>query len=329
MTSSPARSQALPGGGLNGWVEAAIFAAALSVLNVAYALGHQLGAHPVAFIAHAMPAAALALLLSAGVGPNWRPIIRHPLSWAIGIGIIVMEATYFMMVRYVSPADASLLVRLNVPISALLGAVVFSRPTSLRGLLGHLVVVGCIAWYVPAIDGDGRWMGVALGLACGLIMSTRWVAAEMHPWNRAAKTIVEKMSLTGLVLAVTSGVGLAILLVLMSIFSATDTHADWLPTPTQLFHPPTIAIAWFSGALVITTMQYLGFSTVVKIGAENFVATTALIPLVTVVLQVASVALGILQPIRLDWSVIPSMLGVGLGVMIVIWAGRQGTSKAE
>jgi hypothetical protein len=67
-------------------------------------------------------------------------------------------------------------------------------------------------------------------------------------------------------------------------------------------------------------MQYFGFSTVVKIGSENFLATTALIPPLTVAMQWAAVSAGILAPVPFQWSILPSMLVVFLGVLVVIWA---------
>ena len=315
--------------GLNGWLEAALFCVALAVLNITYAIGHQMGAHPVAFLAYAMITAALMLLAFTGIGPDWRKIVSHPLSFAIGGGIILMEATYFMLMRYVSPADASLLVRLNVPLSALLGYLVLGRGQSRMGLAGLALLLASILLYIPVMSANDRPLGVLLGITCGVIMSSRWLATEFHPANRAARTVIEKMRLTGLVLLVTSIMGAAILVGLMLLVERGSLAAPaWLPTPDDFLRAPTIGLGWFTGILVLTTMQYLGFSCVPKIRAENFVATTAFIPLLTAVFQVAAVALGILAPMPMFWTVLPPMLGVIAGVMLVIWSARTNMANS-
>ena len=58
-------------------------------------------------------------------------------------------------------------------------------------------------------------------------------------------------------------------------------------------------------------------------------ATTALIPLVTVVFQFAAIGLGILVPIAFNWAVLPPMLGVFFGVLLVIWSSRRPAQKSS
>ncbi len=311
-------------GGLNGWVEAGFFSFALAVLNVSYALGHQIGAHPVVFLVYAMNIAALTLLLFTGPGPHWRAIVRHPLSFAVGGGIIAMEATYYILLKYVTPADGSMLVRTNVPMAAILAALFLGRRTPPLGVFGIVIVVAGIAWYVPSMKADTLWIGVALGLACGTIMSLRAFATEFHPWNRKAHSIQDKMRVTGLVLLVTSALGTLLVGGLIAVVAAgAIVKPQWLPEPAHFAHWPTFALALFMGALVLTAMQYLGFSVVVKIRAENFMATTAFIPLVTIIVQMAAIALGILDPVPFAWSMLTPMGVVIVGVLIAIWAGRR------
>ena len=173
-------------------------------------------------------------------------------------------------------------------------------------------------------------MGVGLAVACAINMSMRAFATEFHPWNRAARTIREKMRVTGLVLLMTSLMGIAVVMGLMALVShGLLEQRAWLPEMHHFLHVPTVALGWFVGVFVLTTMQYLGFSVVVKIQAQNFVATTALIPLVTLAMQLVAVHLGILAPVPLDWSVLPAMLVVAGGVLVVIWAGNKGQRRGE
>ena len=195
----------------------------------------------------------------------------------------------------------------SVPVGAVMAFLLLRRRPSRLGLVGVAVVTAGILGYVPMIAPEHRMIGLLIGLGCASIMSTRAFAMELHPWNRQARTVVEKMRVTGLMLLVTSLMGLALLFSLMAMIEGgLMPPLAAIPTPRQLLHPPAIALGLFMGALVLTVMQYLGFSVVVKIRAENFLATTAMIPLVTIVFQLAAIALGILSPIPVDWGVLPA-----------------------
>ncbi len=310
--------------GLNGWVESGLFAIALAVLNISYGVGSQTGVHPVAFLVIAMLVAALCLLALTGPGPDWAAIVRHPLSFVVGFGIIAMEAVYYILVQHSTPTDGSLLVRLNVPMAALLGLMFFGRRPTWLALLGQAVVCAAIFGFALHIDAPNRALNITLAVGCGAIMSGRAFATEFHPWNRSAKTIREKLRLTGLVLLVTSMLGSAIVFGLMALTAQGVTPPlAGVPSIHHFQHPPTILLGLFVGAVVLTTMQYLGFSVVVKIQAQNFIATTALIPLVTLAMQLLAVHLGILAPVPVDWSALPAMLLVAAGVGLVIAGGRK------
>ena len=307
----------------DGWLEASLFVVALSVLNVSYGFGHQHGAHPVAFLVYAMPVAAISLLLVSGPGPDWRQVITHPLSLAVGSGIIAMEAVYYVLLTLVTPTDGSLLVRLGVPVAVALGVLLGrGRPTALA-LAGAAIIVAAVAWFTPRMQTTAPWTALALGTGCAVIMTLRSFAAEYHPWNRQARSIIEKMRVTGLMLLVTSAIGAGLVLaVVAAAANGLITAPAWLPTVRDLTHPPTIALALFVGILVLTAMQYLGFSVVVKIGTESFIATTALIPVATLVVQEAAVRTGLLAPIAIDSQVLPPMAAVIVGVALVI-AGKR------
>jgi drug/metabolite transporter (DMT)-like permease len=312
--------------GVSGWVEAVLFALMLAVLNVSYGVGQQTGVHPVAMLVWAMPVAALSLLAVSGLGPDWRRILAHPLSLVVGGGIIAMEAVYYVLLGHVTPADGSVLVRLGVPVAMLLGFLVAGRRPSLLGLVGNAVIVATILWYVPRMESAAPWLGLALGAICGFIMTGRAFAAESHPWNRAAVSVPEKMRVTGLVLLLACLIGGALLATAMTA-AAEGLFAPprWLPTVDDLMHRPAILLGLFIGALVLTAMQYLGFSVVVKLGTERFVATTALIPVVTLAVQEIAVRAGLLRAIPVDWRVVPALAGIIVGVALVIAGGRRPT----
>ena len=194
-------------------------------------------------------------------------------------------------------------------------------PTSRARLAiaGGIVTLVTILWYAFRVDTAAPVMALALGTLCGFIMSGRSFAAERHPWNRAAHTIREKMRVTGLVLGLASGVGIAALFAAMALAGAGVTSAPpWLPQTHHLVQGPAIAMGLFVGVLVLTAMQYLGFSVVLKLGAEHFIATGALTPVTTLAVQSMVISAGLLHPIAVDWSVLPAVAGLIVGVILII-----------
>ncbi|MFM9939282.1 MAG: hypothetical protein ACKVP7_07290 [Hyphomicrobiaceae bacterium] len=307
-----------------GWFDAAGFVVALTALNIAYGLAHAAGAHPVAFLVYAMLIAAMSLLLITGPGPHWLAVIRHPLSWVVGFGIIGMEAGYYLLLLYVTPAEGSVLNRINLPVSILAGWLLFGRRTSLISFSGIVLMSMAVGLYVTTIPHDVVWMALFLGTLCALISVTRNFSAEFHPWNRSAKTVFEKMRITGLMLLVTSVTGTAVVGGLMAlVHGGLVPPSAAIPAPGAFAHLPTLGLAAFMGVFVLTAMQYFGFSAVVRIGTERFIAAGSMVPVTTLLVQNVAAMLGVLPVALVDGRFIAIMLGVVVGVFVFIAGGRK------
>jgi len=153
-------------------------------------------------------------------------------------------------------------------------------------------------------------------------MNARTFATEFHPWNRRAETVQEKMRVPGLVLLVASCAGTLLVFALMAVSAAgTLGPAPWLPSIGDFLHLPTLLVAVLVGAVVLTAMQYLSFSSVVKIGTESFIAMTAFTPVATLIAQQAAAAAGVLRPMPMEWQTLPAIAAVVIGVLIILWAG--------
>ncbi|MGE5511156.1 MAG: hypothetical protein ACM31O_07890 [Bacteroidota bacterium] len=324
MTSSATgEGSATSRGGRSGWIEAALFVLTISVLNLSYVGAHAVGAHPVVFIVYAMLIAAATLVAVTGPGPDAVRIISAPQSWLVGSGIIGMEAFYFLLIWYVTPAEASVLTRLAVPVSMAMGLSLGVRTPSAGEVLGALIVTAGVLWMVIGLDPSRVVAGVSLAFASAFVMCMRTFATEFHPWNRRAQTVVEKMRITGLVLAVTSSAGALLVVLLMALAHVGILHAShWLPTLDDFLHLPTLLVSVLVGAAVLTAMQYLAFSSVVKIGTGNFIAVTAFTPLATLIAQELATACGVLRPMPVDWRIWPAMAVVISGVFVLLLGAR-------
>jgi drug/metabolite transporter (DMT)-like permease len=309
--------------GLSGWVEAGLFVVSIAVLNLSYFAAQAFGAHAIVFLVYAMLMAAVALLAVAGPGPDLVKIMLTPLSWLVGAGIIGMEAFYYLTLWYVTPAEASVLTRLAIPVSMIMGYSLMGRRPALGAMFGALSVTLGIAWLSASFDPAKAVPGLLLAFTCAIVMTTRTYAAEFHPWNRNAKTVPDKMRFTGAVLLGTSLAGALLVAVLMLISTrGVFGAATWLPSLRDFFHLPTVLVALLVGVCILTAMQYFSFSSVVKIGTENFIAVTAFSPLTTLIAQQIAAAAGVLPPMPVEWQIIPAIAMVTTGVLVIIWAGR-------
>jgi hypothetical protein len=309
---------------VSGWVEAGLYTLAIAVLSVSYVVGQQVGAHPIAFILYAMLVSALALLAVTGLGSEPLRIMLAPQSWLVGSGIIGIEIAYYILLDYVSPAHGSLLVRLAIPLSMVAGWTLFARRPPGLALVGTCVVFAGITPLLFTIDAEHRAAGAAAGIAAGAFSTLRSFAAEFHPWNRIARTVMEKLRVTGLVVFVTSLASLALAgAVALLIGFGLAPPTKMMPTAAQMLHVPTILLGALVGAVVLTAMAALSFSAVVKITTENLMSVHAFTPVATLFVQMAASAVGLIPVYAFDPSLLPAMATVIAGVFLILLTARR------
>ena len=309
---------------ISGWVEAFTYTLAIGVLSISYVLGQQVGAHPIAFILYAMFVSAVVLLAITGFGADALRIMLAPQSWLVGLGIIGIEVAYYILLDYVAPAHGSLLVRLAIPLSMVAGWVLFARRLQRMAVIGTGVVFLGIAPLLFAIGAEHRAAGVAAGIASASFSTLRSFAAEFHPWNRRATTVMEKLRVTGLVVLVTSLSSLALAGFVAALIGLGHLPpTSMMPTLPQMLHGPTILLAMAVGSIVLTAMAVLSFSAVVKITTENLMAVHAFTPVATLLVQMAATAVGLIPAYALDPSLLPAMAVVIAGVLMIFYAARR------
>ncbi|MBV1694937.1 MAG: hypothetical protein KGP27_10800 [Hyphomicrobiales bacterium] len=313
-----------PGSAVSGWVEAVAYFMLIGVLSLTYAVGHLHGAHPVAFILYAMLVSALAMLLVTGLGPDFRAIVRSPQSWLVGTGIIAIEVFYYILLAYVPPATGSLVMRLAIPFSLAVGLLLYGRRPSRLAVAGGIVVTAGIALALTTVDQAVFWPAVAAAVASALSFVLRGFGAEFHPWNRAARTVSEKIRVTGAVVLVTSIVALGLAVIALAGRGVGLIPASAaLPTAAELTHGPTLVLALVVGAFVLTAMAYLNFSSVVKITTENFTAVSAFTPVFTLVIQEIAAAAGVIPRVTVAPMLLLAMAIAVAGVLLMFIDARR------
>jgi hypothetical protein len=299
-----------------GWLEATACVLAIGALSLVYAIGFALGAHPVAFILYAMIAAAAIMLVAVGPGTQAASLMRQPMSWAVGLSIILLEVFYFQTIAYVSPAHGNVVLRSAVPISMAAGGIFLHRRFAPLAILGGVMTVLVVAFVVGITPAGVRWPMAIAGTLAAIFMVLRGFASELHPVNRAARTVRDKVRFTGVVLLIASLASLA--LVAVAAWSVPET--PMLPTRTQMLHVPTILLGSVVGGAVLTLMFYFNFSSVVAIGTENLMAMMAFSPATTWVFQEIGVLLGWIDVQRPDASIAAAIVLCIAAVLLIFWA---------
>jgi hypothetical protein len=176
-----------------------------------------------------------------------------------------------------------------------------------------------MVYFLPAAQNPAL---VAATVATAVVMAVRNLVAEFHPWNRRARTVIDKMRVTGLVVLATSFVGLVVFGTLsLGVGSGVVPSNPLVPPLEQFVAVPTLLLSLIMGCVLITVMQYLMFSSVVKITSENFFAVMALVPLATLILQEPAARLGMIGIAPAGWYILPFMLLILIGNVLIVWRG--------
>lgn len=313
------------GGSVSGWVEAGLYVLCIGVLSLAYAYGAARGSNAIVFVLYSLLISAAALLCLTGFGPNTWAIMRAPASWMVGLANIVVEAGYALLLTYVPPADGSLMIRFSIPVTLLIGVLVFGRRPGVAVWLGAGLVGLVVGTLLSGVASADQPTVFACAATCAIAVGIRAFSSEFHKWNRAAKTVVEKVQVTGVVTLVTALAALVTVTLLMAAVEAGHLPATpLLPTRADLLHGPTLLLSLLVGGALFTAMTYLSFSCVLKIRSENFIATSAFMPLSALGVQMLAAEAGLIALPPFNPALLPAMLGAIVGVALMIWGGRGG-----
>lgn len=326
MTVSPG----LPGSRVSGWVEAAGCVTAIGALSLLYAVGHTRGAHPIAFILYALLASAVATLAAVGIGAQALAIVRHPMSWAVGLSMILLEILYYQTLTYVTPAHGNAMLRIGIPIAMIAGWALLRRRAPPLAVAGAIVIVGAIVYLVSVTAPAARWPMAVVGTLAAACMVVRGFTAEFHPWNRSAKTVRDKLRVTGLVLLVTSVLSLAVAAAAAGAIAAgLLPRTPLVPTAAQMLHLPTLLLGGLLGGAVYTLMMYLNFASVVKITTENLTAMMAFSPATAWVFQELGALLGLIDAPTPSAPVVAAIVVCIGAVLLIFRAGVLSRRQAR
>jgi hypothetical protein len=324
MTAVDQPAHDAPSSTMSGWLEASALVIAIGALSLTYAVGHTFGAHPIAFILYAMLVSAAATLTITGLGDDALAIALSPMSWVVGAAIILIEVFYYAALAYVPPAHGNLILRIGIPIAMVAGWVLLGRRPPALAIVGGIIVTAATAFVVAITAPTVRWPMTVAGVLAGTFMVVRGFASEYHRWNRAARTVREKLRVTGILLLVTSFLSLTLAALAASAIAASILPPlRFIPSAAEMLNIPTILLGSLVGGAILAIMNYLNFSSVVKITTENLTAIMAFSPVTTWAFQELGVALGLIVVSRPEPRLIGAMVTFIASVLLIFWAGRR------
>jgi drug/metabolite transporter (DMT)-like permease len=129
---------------VSGWIDAGLYVLAIGVLSLIYAVANAWGCHVAVFIVYSLLVSAVALVAITGFGPSAWAIIRSKHTWIVGLSSIVLETAYVQLLSYLPPAEGSLLIRLSIPLSMVIGLVWLKRRPSAVSWTGAAIILATV-----------------------------------------------------------------------------------------------------------------------------------------------------------------------------------------
>jgi drug/metabolite transporter (DMT)-like permease len=306
-----------------GWIEAVLFCLSIAAISIAYAVAIRWQVNVVVFILYSLLLSSIALVMLTGRRNDLAGLLATPLTWVVGLGTVVVEVVFFLMLLEVAPADGSLLARLSVPLAPVLGYLLFRLPQPPVVWIGCVIVISGVAPLIWSHLALGHNLGVACGVLASVIFVLRGFASEAHPANRPGHSIMDRLAVTASILLVTTAASIVLVGGLaLAVAAGLLPASPLVPRPSELWHLPTLLLALLSGAAILTAMNYLAFSSAAKIGTSRFVAAGAFIPVVTLLAQTVAASVGIIEAPPVTWNVLVAAGIVVAGVLIMLSPGR-------
>ena len=239
----------------------------------------------------------------------------RPTTWILGSLRVASAAIYTTVLGWLSVLETGTVGAVSVPLAAMGVWLTFRRRPARGEGWGHLVILVAVGWLLTGIEDPLRpvvagLMGLNAVAVVGIAM-----LAERHPDNLSNEPGA-RLQFTGIVLMVTAAVFLALRAV-----QAPESGPNW---DWQL-----IAVSAVFGIVLRAPSTVLTFWSIRLVGAQNYAAAIAFLPMIGMGFEEAAVAMGVIDHSRFDPGTLLLALIVLAGTALVIvarlHAGRRST----
>lgn len=248
----------------------------------------------------------LVLLLISGRLSAARASFRKPATWIIGVFRVLSASVYTALLAVVSVLEAGIMGAVSLTAVTLAVWIVFARPPARGEAIGHLIVLGSAAALLQSLDGGLRNVALMLVLANTVCVTAMTVLAELHPDNHSADASV-RLGFTGAVLLVTAGMFLVVRLAQAGL---SPEIWDW----------QMLVFGALVGVFLRAPSMVLAFSSIRLVGAQNYSAATAFLPLFGMALEHAFYTWGWIGVSRFQFDILYLGFGTAAGTIAVLVA---------
>lgn len=292
-------------------IGAVLFWAALSVASRVLMLGLDLD--PWAFSFVQLCAGGIVLLMASGRNATNLSSFRRPTTWILGVLRVLSAALYTAVLVWVSVLEAGIIGAINVPMIALAVWLVFKRRPAPGEWIGHGMIVGSMLFLLSGLEANVWRPAGGLMLMNAICLVGIAILAERHPDNISDQPGV-RLRFTGAVLLVTAALFLVVRLVQGGLV---DSGVDWR----------LLLVGGSVGVLLRAPAMVLAFWAIRLVGAQNYVASVSLLPLLGMVFEQAAFTVGLLAVSRFQIGIFILALGVVSGTVLVVAARVRNTSQ--
>jgi drug/metabolite transporter (DMT)-like permease len=264
----------------------------------------------------------MVLLAHKPAGASLKTFLKKPLTWAVGLYRSFELILYFLALHHVTATEFGFLMKANVLLIFVLTWLVFKRTPGKNewfglGLLA-LSIAGLLAFDFPG------WL--ALGLVLAVSLPIESILIELHPDLNHPHKLRQQLWYSGHLLFA-SGVVLTVGGVILGLIAShTPFYSLIQPfaaTPQVMFTPEVLWYGVISGIIIRSPYLFYTFQAVRKAKSEIYQLTGALSPFLTLGLESALGALGLVNVKSLSISDIAWGLLIVIGSVWVIVARIQ------
>ncbi|MCP4354842.1 MAG: diguanylate cyclase [Proteobacteria bacterium] len=265
-----------------GWIQA--FIAVLifyGLINVTLGyLAQVLEINKIIFTISNFIGCSFCLLFYAKDGELSRETMRSTDTWIYGLIMILGYLVLLTLFSLVSPVEVSLIQRLSVLFSFLIGWFFFKRTPNKGQIFGIGLITFGVFWVVSNVHADKVGTVIGFMLLSATFKSLRVFSAEFHrPHKKAVEdnSIKSRCRVVGYIMFVVS-----VLFFLLALITAYINSLNPSETPlvnvtfADFFSYQSVLLGLLLGALFYAPLRTMEFSIAESIKSENFLAVGAL-----------------------------------------------------
>jgi hypothetical protein len=291
-----------------GYLAAIAWSFIVAFFNVMMMFVGEFNVHPILFVGQGMLFASFAMLVMAGPGLLAKETMRSLSTWTYGVTFLLSTACFLAAMTYISAADMSLLGRFSIVFSSLIGFVFMKRARMEKGMLAFIGLFGTLIWVAYFVPPDVRKPVYTLIFFFSLFQALQAVVSETHKTNNLATSISQRLRVTAFIMTATS-VTFIVFLAASSFAQSTlnvNTYG-FAPTFEQFVNVPSFLFAAFYGLFGLGAIRYFEFISTKIIKSENFLAITAISPLLTFAFQYTGSVMGLVAAPSLSIAYIAAL----------------------